>query len=43
MKHLPMGLVKLIKQRQAFTSMRRLCFDFAPAAELSAERFGKSI
>jgi len=43
MKHLPVVLVKLVNQRQAFTSMRRLCFDFAPAAELSGERFAKSI
>ena len=34
---------KTDKQRQTFISMRRFCFDFAPAAELSAERFGKSI
>ena len=34
---------KTDKQRQTFISMRRLGFDFAPAAELSVERFGKSI
>jgi len=34
---------KTDKQRQTFISMRRFCFDFAPAAELSAEWFGKSI
>ena len=37
------GAGKTDKQRQTFISMRRFCFDFAPAAELSAERFGKSI
>jgi hypothetical protein len=43
MKHLPMGLVKLIKQRQTFISMRRFCFDLGWVVELFAERFGKSI
>ena len=34
---------KTDKHRQTFISMRRLCFDLAPVAELSAERFAKSI
>ena len=34
---------KTDKQRQTFISMRRFCFDFEPAAELSAEWFDKSI
>ena len=37
------GAGKTDKQRQTFISMRCFCFDFAPAAELSAERFSKSI
>jgi len=43
MKHLPMWLVKLIKQRQTFISMRRFCFDWGWEVKLLAERFGKSI
>jgi hypothetical protein len=34
---------KTDKHRQTFISMRRLCFDLAPVAELPAERFAKSI
>ena len=34
---------KTDKQRQTFISMRRFCFDWGWAAELLAERFGKSI
>lgn len=34
---------KTDKQRKTFISMRRFCFDWGWAAELLAERFGKSI
>ena len=37
------GVGKTDKQRQTFISMRRLCFNFALAAQLSDERFAKSI